>query len=154
MVLLYFIYYTKGFFIRTKNKLTITSKCSGRPSWTWAFCSSLHLFQLWENMPFIVRQTARARSVRAFSVFSIVFRLCPKQLNQGQPKLRTATLMLLPLSVVTQDMLLSFNPQSCRASCKASAKLAAVWSPGKKLVWRHFDISVHSVSMKWKVSHM
>ncbi len=114
------------------------------------FCSSLFLLQLWENILLIVQQTARARSVRAFSVVSIVldiarFRLCPRQLNQGQPKLWTAALMLLSLSIVTQDTLLSSNPQSCRASCKASAKLAAVWSTGKKIFWRYFDTSFHSV---------
>ncbi len=117
MILLYYFF----FFTFMNYKLTVTSECLGRPSKTWDFCSSPFLLQLGENMLFIVRQTARARSVRSFFILSIEldtarFRLCPKQLNQGQLKLRTAALMLPPLSVYTQDTLLSSNPQSCRAS--------------------------------------
>ena len=96
-------------------------------------------------------------TVCSHSVFSKVFdtarfRLCPKQLNQGHPRFRTAALMLAPLSVVRQETLSKLNYHSRRASCRASAKLTAVWSSGKKLVWRHFDTSFQSWSIKCTVS--
>ena len=60
-------------------------------------------------------------------------KLCPKQLRPFQPKISTAAVTLLPLSVVIHANLFSGKPRDSNILQRASEILTAVWSCGKKL---------------------
>ena len=97
------------------------------PTLTWAFCRSHLLLQLWENMLWIVWQTARARSAQTFSVLSMV--------------LDTAMVMFLPKTAqpgsdqVKNSLLYVASTVNCEIG--HFCKVAAVWFSGKKLagIW-------------------